>query len=130
VSGIWLFVTAFVAITVPNKPNYETPTPVRPLSTNHCIIFDSRAEFWCWIGSGYMPERIAGEYVWFWCTLAVSFALYIPLFFFKRGNIKIHDPTKPWKVSFRRRSSKATKTGTSETDSEKEARDDAYDMLA
>jgi hypothetical protein len=38
VSGIWLFVTAFVAITVPNKPNYETPTPVRPLSTNHRII--------------------------------------------------------------------------------------------
>jgi hypothetical protein len=98
---------------------------------NPASCVDSRIEYWCWIGQDYMPERIAGEYIWLWCTLAFSFALYIPLFFFMRGNIKIQDPTKPWKVTFRRRRPRTPATGpTPETESEQETKHNAYAMLA
>jgi hypothetical protein len=35
-----------------------------------------------------MVLRITGEYVWFWLTLLISMALYIPLFLLHRGVIK------------------------------------------
>jgi hypothetical protein len=78
-----------------------------------------------------MPERIAGEYIWLWCTLAVSFAFYIPLFFFMRGNIKIQDPTQPWKVTFQRRRPRAPASApTPENEFEQETKHGAYAMLA
>jgi len=64
----YLFVILFVAIgfgthTHPPKEYYAVPTP-----------------FWCWIGDGFRPERISGEYAWLWVALFGSFLLYIPLF--------------------------------------------------
>ena len=54
----WLFVVLYVAIGagVNQKSSlYYDPTP-----------------FWCWIGNGYLAERVTGEYVWMWLALAVS----------------------------------------------------------
>jgi len=72
----WIFVILFVAIgfgvhTHPPNEYYATPTP-----------------YWCWLGQGFTAERFAGEYVWFWLTLFVSIASYIPLFLLHRGVIK------------------------------------------
>jgi hypothetical protein len=83
-------------------------------------------QYWCWIRTRYTPERIAGEYIWLWLALAASFAMYIPLFLFKRGIIRLPDPNKPWKMSFRRHRSKALK----QEKTLDQERDDAYDMLA
>ena len=52
----------------------------------------------CWIGSGFLPERIAGEYFWFWFTGLLSLVLYVILFFCLRGNIE----TEGWKIHFRK----------------------------
>jgi hypothetical protein len=62
--------------------SYETPTP-----------------YWCWVGSHYLAERIAGEYAWLWFTLFVSFFAYLPLFFWARGDIS-PDPERWWRVQF------------------------------
>ncbi|KAF8971117.1 hypothetical protein BDZ97DRAFT_1651830 [Flammula alnicola] len=67
-----------------NDKHYQSPTP-----------------YWCWISSGYLQWRIWGEYFWFWITLTFSFAIYIPLYLWSRGNIKIDDHTW-WKFSFQR----------------------------
>jgi len=76
---VWIFVTLFVAIsyalhTHPGKEYYASPTP-----------------FWCWIGQGFAAERIAGEYFWFWFTLFISFALYLPLLLLYLGVIREGD---------------------------------------
>jgi len=55
----------------PKKEYYTVPTP-----------------YWCWIGKDFKAERLAGEYVWFWLTLLVSLASYIPLFLLHHGVIK------------------------------------------
>jgi hypothetical protein len=44
-------------------------------------------KYWCWIGQKYLPQRIFGEYLWLWLTLFFSFAAYVPLFFWARGNV-------------------------------------------
>ncbi|KAF8971116.1 hypothetical protein BDZ97DRAFT_2054852 [Flammula alnicola] len=67
-----------------NKKHYQSPTP-----------------YWCWISSGYLQWRIWGEYFWFWITLTFSFAIYIPLYLWSRGNIRIDDHTW-WKFTFQR----------------------------
>jgi hypothetical protein len=77
----WTFVLLFVAIgfgvhTHPPDKYYATPTP-----------------YWCWLGQSFMAERIAGEYIWFWLTLFVSIASYIPLFLLHRGVI---EPGPAW----------------------------------
>ena len=59
----WLFVVLYVAIGagVNQKSSlYYDPTP-----------------FWCWIGNGYLAERVTGEYVWMWLALAVSVLVYV-----------------------------------------------------
>lgn len=58
-------------------------------------------QYWCWIGAGYLQWRIWGEYIWFWITLVVSFVLYLPLYLWSRGNIKIDDEIW-WKFHFQR----------------------------
>lgn len=72
----WIFVILFVAIgfgvnTHPPGRYYATPTP-----------------YWCWLGQNFKAERIAGEYIWFWLTLLVSIALYLPLFLLHHGIIQ------------------------------------------
>jgi len=72
----WIFVILFVGIGfgvhthAPSK-YYATPTP-----------------YWCWLGQSFKAERIAGEYVWFWLTLLVSFSSYLPLFLLHYGIIE------------------------------------------
>jgi len=79
----WLFVILSTAISASihtrNSNFYDTPTP-----------------FWCWIGSAYKAERIAGEYFWLWFALFMSVLLYVPLFFWARGNLSV-DPKCWWK---------------------------------
>jgi hypothetical protein len=86
-------------------------------------------QYWCWIGPSHTPDRIAGEYIWLWSALAVSFALYLPLFLFKRGNIKILDAATPWKVTIQRRGHGDLER-TANDDSFQGKRDHAFDMLA
>ncbi|TFK53707.1 hypothetical protein OE88DRAFT_1655967 [Heliocybe sulcata] len=65
--------------------------------------------FWCWLGGRYMPEKIAGEYIWIWLALVASVILYPPLFFLVRGNISF-EPESRFRFSFhRRRHTTATK---------------------
>jgi len=63
---------------------YERPTP-----------------YWCWIGEPYLKWRIFGEYMWFWMTLLVSIATYIPLYLWSRGNINF-DNASWWKFTIQR----------------------------
>jgi len=77
----WAFVLLFVIIgfavnSRPPSKYYSTPTP-----------------YWCWIGQHFQAEEIAGEYAWFWVTLLVSIALYLPLFLLHLGVI---EPGQSW----------------------------------
>ncbi|KAG8735352.1 hypothetical protein FRC10_010687 [Ceratobasidium sp. 414] len=56
--------------------------------------FFAPTPFWCWIGQGYMVERIAFEYVWLWTAALSSIFLYSILFLRLRGFISV-DP-KNW----------------------------------
>jgi len=72
---VWLFVILFLVIEIGTNANdlssYYTPTP-----------------YWCWIHDGN-KLRIGAEYLWFWVTLVISLAFYVPLFFWSRGNITV-----------------------------------------
>jgi hypothetical protein len=57
--------------------------------------FQSPTPYWCWIGSGFDAERIAGEYFWLWTAALSSIFFYTLLFFRLRGNIQV-DP-QDWK---------------------------------
>ncbi|KAF8508463.1 hypothetical protein BU17DRAFT_10379, partial [Hysterangium stoloniferum] len=85
---IWLYVILFVCMAVSShtKGNdiFNTPTP-----------------YWCWIGSQYTAERIAGEYFWIWFTGLISLVLYVLLYFCIRGNIVVEE-NKWWRIHFRR----------------------------
>ena len=65
------------------------------------VLLLSITQYWCWIGTGYLQWRIWGEYIWFWITLVVSFAIYLPLYLWSRGNIKIDDDIW-WKFRLQR----------------------------
>ncbi|KAJ7497678.1 hypothetical protein FB451DRAFT_1018379, partial [Mycena latifolia] len=87
---IWLFVILMVAIgnALHRGPGahdlYDAPTP-----------------YWCWIGEGFLGLRIAGEYVWFWITLAVSAVAYLLLFLWARGNITVSESSW-WRCTLHR----------------------------
>ena len=49
-----------------------------------------------------MPERIAGEYFWFWFTGLMSLVLYVILYFCLRGNIGTEEK-RWWRIYFRSR---------------------------
>jgi len=88
ISLVWLFI--FLMVVIGNAVHsdkhalYQSPTP-----------------YWCWIGQDYLQFRIWGEYVWFWITLVFSFMVYIPLFFWSRGNITF-DEYSWWRFSIHR----------------------------
>ncbi|KIM80581.1 hypothetical protein PILCRDRAFT_526797 [Piloderma croceum F 1598] len=79
----WLFITLFVAISV-------------PIHTHGSDYYEQLDGFWCWIGNQYTAERYAGEYIWMWVTMFLSFLAYTPLFFWARGNLTV-SPTHWWK---------------------------------
>jgi len=72
---VWLFVILLLVIEIGKHAHelnsYYTPTP-----------------YWCWI-DGSNKLKIGVEYLWFWVTLGVSLAFYVPLFFWSRGNITV-----------------------------------------
>ncbi|KIO16181.1 hypothetical protein M407DRAFT_233327, partial [Tulasnella calospora MUT 4182] len=79
VACIWIFLLLFVVIGyVVHRGSGGTP-------------YFGPTPFWCWIGSHYMGERIAGEYFWLWFCAFASIVLYPFLFFMLRGNIDV-DP--------------------------------------
>jgi cytochrome bd-type quinol oxidase subunit 2 len=67
-----LFIALWVAMGNHKYRNYETPTP-----------------YWCWISPEYSRERIAGDYVWMWIALLASTIVYIPLYFWARGQSQL-----------------------------------------
>lgn len=122
---IWLYVIIFVVASIVTHhkqgDDIYTPTPwvgnlvVMSVNLYPCSIATVRWNFsglsmtyrklsstGCWIASRFKGERIAGEYFWLWSTAFVSMALYIPLFFRVRGNIRVDE--KRWRVRFCRRS--------------------------
>jgi len=75
---VYLFLTLWVSLGIGlhagSQDDYMTPTP-----------------YWCWIGSKYLGQRIAGEYLWLWLTLVTSIVVYVPLFLWKHGNLSFID---------------------------------------
>jgi hypothetical protein len=65
------------------------------------LLMDFTLQYWCWIGEPYLKWRIFGEYMWFWMTLLVSIATYIPLYLWSRGNINF-DNASWWKFTIQR----------------------------
>jgi len=57
--------------------------------------------YWCWIGNNYLIHRLFAGYVWMWMALIVSLLLYVPLFFWGRGNITVGD--KIWNFQIHQR---------------------------
>jgi len=43
-------------------------------------FYAAPSPYWCWLGDGFLREKIGLEYLWFWITAFGSFLLYIPLF--------------------------------------------------
>jgi hypothetical protein len=80
VLGIWLYSLIFVLVGYLSHPK---------TSAGADQPFYVATPFWCWINSKYLGARIAGEYFWLWFTAAVNVVLYIPLFFYLRGNIDV-----------------------------------------
>jgi hypothetical protein len=73
----WVFIALWVGIGAGIHKNYETPTP-----------------YWCWISPQFPGERLGGEYVWMWAALFASVILYIPLHFWAKGRLSVHE--KKW----------------------------------
>ncbi len=101
ITGIWLFTSAIaIAVKVPH-PNIMAPVPVSYFDSfvmrNNSR--DTMMQYWCWI-HGYFVWRIFGEYFWMWVALAVSLVIYIPLYFWMRGTLVIHNP-QWWRVTLR-----------------------------
>lgn len=61
--------------------------------------FYAPTPFWCWIGQGYMIERILFEYLWLWSTAFISILLYTILFLRLRGFISV-DPRRWSRIRF------------------------------
>lgn len=94
---IWTFTILFVSIGagIHNKDNYEAPTP-----------------FWCWIGGKYTSERLWGEYFWIWLALFTSFLVYIPLYYWSKGNLSV-DPEIWWRFRVHPRNAEGVEAGES-----------------
>jgi hypothetical protein len=96
-----LFAVLSVSIsTIIHHQNYDMPTPVRysnPLFTFFFFTTDTtRAQYWCWISSHYVGERLGGEYVWLWVGLFASVIFYAPVYFWKEGRLSISEDRWWW----------------------------------
>ncbi|KAN0127158.1 hypothetical protein V8E53_015028 [Lactarius tabidus] len=70
----YLFVVLWVSIGNGMHKDFETPTP-----------------YWCWIGSKYDEDRLAGEYLWMWIALFASVVMYVPVHFWMKGYLSVDD---------------------------------------
>ncbi|EJD41547.1 hypothetical protein AURDEDRAFT_90248 [Auricularia subglabra TFB-10046 SS5] len=88
ITAIWLYVFLYVglALALHRAPGAEFFQPV---------------PFWCWVSAQYPKHRIFAEYFWLWLSAFSAVLLYVPLFFFVRGNIEV-DPQRPWVITFHR----------------------------
>ncbi|KAJ7736846.1 hypothetical protein B0H16DRAFT_109938 [Mycena metata] len=109
VALVWLYVILIIAIGNATHPSSRT-------------LFESPSPYWCWLGERFLGFRLAGEYLWFWITLAVSVITYPILSLWARGNITISD-TVWWRFSVHRSS-----TGTDAA--ERMRRQNSYAMIA
>ena len=57
-------------------------------------MLTSTFQYWCWIGSKYDAERLAGEYIWMWIALCASVVMYVPVHFWMKGYLSVDD--KNW----------------------------------
>jgi len=86
VAASWLYSILYVTVlgSVYRGPNSALrPTP-----------------YWCWIGEDFLIHRLWAGYIWLWVALFVSVLLYVPLFFWGRGNITVGD--KFWSFQIHR----------------------------
>ncbi|KAJ1307500.1 hypothetical protein OPQ81_001599 [Rhizoctonia solani] len=92
---IWVYLSLCVSVgfAVNEKQLRSAPTDV---ALEH---FYAPTPFYCWIGQGYLIERILFEYFWIWVTALSSIVLYSTLFLRMRGNISV-DPRKWTHVRF------------------------------
>jgi len=74
VALICLYIALLVSIANGIHKDYETPTP-----------------YWCWIGSKYNAERLAGEYLWMWIALCASVVMYPPVHFWMKGYLSVDE---------------------------------------
>ncbi|KII92419.1 hypothetical protein PLICRDRAFT_89020 [Plicaturopsis crispa FD-325 SS-3] len=94
---LWLYVVLFVGL---GEGLHRSGAYVTPIGTKN-TSYETPTPYWCWVGSSYGKERIWGEYFWLWLTLATSIIVYIPLYFWKRGNLDI-DGSRWFSVKFHR----------------------------
>ena len=77
---------------------------VQPRYVSACFALPdlkcSLEQYWCWWGKTYVIHRLLASYIWKWTALLTSLIVYIPLFFWGRGNITIGD--KPYKFRIHR----------------------------
>ncbi|CAE6515883.1 unnamed protein product [Rhizoctonia solani] len=84
---IWLYLTLCVSVGFAVNEN-----KVRSASADVALgDFYAPTPFYCWIGQGYLVERILFEYFWIWTTALSSIVLYSTLFLRMRGYISV-DP--------------------------------------
>jgi hypothetical protein len=83
VAASWLYSILYLAMM--GSLHHEPNSMLRPVP------------YWCWIGKKYVVHRLWAGYIWLWVALVISILLYVPLFFWGRGNITVGD--KLW--SFR-----------------------------
>lgn len=80
----WIFPAILVVLGhVTTKGHFHGPVPM-----------------WCWITKAHPTWRIMGEYLWMWIALAFCLLMYVPIYFWNRGNLVPHDTTW-WKFSVR-----------------------------
>ncbi|KAH7341802.1 hypothetical protein B0J17DRAFT_714970 [Rhizoctonia solani] len=89
IAFIWLYLSLCVSVgfAVNQKKVGSAPADV--------VLEDFYAPtpFYCWIGQGYLIERIIFEYFWIWSTALLSIFLYSILFLRMRGYISV-DPRR------------------------------------
>jgi len=84
----WIFIAFFIAMGV-------------SIHTHGSSFYETPVGYWCWIGIHYKAEQIAGQYIWVWVTMFVSFLAYTPLFLWARGNISVSE-THSWSFQLQR----------------------------
>ncbi|KAG8764137.1 hypothetical protein FRC11_004625 [Ceratobasidium sp. 423] len=94
---IWLYLALCVSVgfAVNEKKVRSAPANVA------LEDFYAPTPFYCWIGQGYLVERILFEYFWLWTTALSSIVLYSTLFLRMRGYISV-DPRNWTHIRFHR----------------------------
>ncbi|CAE6476337.1 unnamed protein product [Rhizoctonia solani] len=90
---VYLFLCVSVGFAINEKKARATPADVA------LEEFYAPTPFFCWIGQGYLVERIIFEYFWIWAAALSSIVLYSILFLRMRGYISV-DPRRWTHIRF------------------------------